>query len=76
MHIIHVNVADDKSEGKFRRLSKEEPAPYDSQSNGGTDVGVMLIRCLFRTLKLCLESQVGRYVPVGHAVVPWLLEHT
>ena len=76
MQIIRVKVAEDTSEGKLRRLSKEEPAPYDSQSNGGTEVGVMLIRGLFRTLKLCLESQIGRYIPVDHAVVPWLLEHT
>ena len=28
----------------LRRLTKEKSAPYDSQSNGGTEVGVMLIR--------------------------------
>ena len=76
MQLIRVKVAEDPSGGGLQRLSKEEPAPYDSQSNGGTEVGVMLIRGLFRTLKLCLESQIGRYIPAGHAVVAWLLEHT
>ena len=45
-------------------------------TNGGTEVGVGLLRGLFRTLKLCLESHVGRFIPVSHAVVPLLLEHT
>jgi len=36
----------------------------------------VLIRGLFMTLELCLESQVGRFIPVGHPVVSWLLEHT
>ena len=30
---------------------------------------------MFRTLKLCLEARVERYIPVNHAIVPWLLEH-
>jgi hypothetical protein len=36
----------------------------------------MLIRGLFRTLKLCLESHLGKYIPVNHTILPWLLEHT
>ena len=36
----------------------------------------MLIRGLFRTLKLCLEARIGKVIPVGHALIPWLLEHT
>ncbi len=59
-----------------KRISREEPAKYDSQSNGATEVGVMLVRGLFRTLKLCLEARIGKYVPPDHAIVPWLLEHT
>ena len=31
-------------------VTKEQPAKYESQSNGGTEVGVMLVRGLFRTL--------------------------
>ncbi len=54
----------------------EESPRYDSQSNGGTEVGVMLIRGLFRTLKLALESKIEKHTPIGHALVPWLIEHT
>ena len=39
-------------------------------------MGVMLVRGLFRTLKLCLEAQIQHYVPIHHPVVSWLLEHT
>ena len=57
-------------------ISQEHPAKYDSQSNGGVEVGVMLIRGLFRTHKLCFESRIGKFVPIDHAVIPWMLEHT
>ncbi len=60
----------------FAQLTKEQSAAYDSQSNGGVEVGVMLVRGLFRTLRLCLGARVGRKIPADHAVVPWLLEHT
>ena len=39
------------------QLAKEDPAAYDSQSNGGTEIGVRQIRGLFRTVRLCLESR-------------------
>ena len=60
----------------LEKLSKEEPAKYDSQSNGATEVGVKLMRGIFRTLKLCPEARLDKYIPVTHPVVPWLLEHT
>ncbi len=66
-----IKVMDHHPEG----ISNEDPAPYDSQSNGGTEVGVRAIRGLFRTTKLCLEARINKYIPVDHALVPWLLEH-
>ena len=35
-----------------------------------------MVRGLFRTLKLCLDARVQKYILVQHPVVPWLLEHT
>ena len=61
---------------QIKRISTETPPAYDSQANGGVEVGVMLIRGLFRTLKLCLESRIDRSIPADHSVVPWLLQHT
>ena len=54
----------------------ENPPTYDSQSNGGTEIGVKLVRGLFRTLRLCLESRLGKTIPIMHTLFPWLLEHT
>ena len=57
------------------QISKETSHAYDSQSNGGTEVGIRNIRCIFRTSKLCFESRIGKFVPIDHAVIPWLMEH-
>ena len=57
------------------QMSKEDPAAYDSQSNGSTEVGVKMVRGMFRTLKLCLEARLGKLIPISHPIVPWLLEH-
>ena len=59
----------------FDQISKEQSAAYDSQSNGGTEVGVRLVRGLLRTVKLCLEERIGKYIPVDHAIVPWMVDH-
>ena len=61
---------DARARGSRRR------AKYDSQSNGLTEVGVFLVRGLFRTMKLCLEASIAFYIPVDHALISWLLEHT
>ncbi len=61
--------------GQVKKVSSETSAGYDSQSNGGVEAGVMLIRGIFRTLELCLEGHLQKYIPVGHSIVPWLLEH-
>ena len=76
MQLLRVRVSEADSRVTLKRLTSEKSAPYDSQSNGGTEVGVMLIRGLFRTLKLCLEAHLGKYIPVNHSMLPWLLEHT
>ena len=35
-------------------VQEENPVAYDSQANGGVEVGVKIVRRVFRTLKLCL----------------------
>jgi len=59
----------------FDQVSKEQSAAHDSQSNGGTEVGIRLVRGLLRTIKLCLEARIGKYIPVDHAIMPWMIEH-
>ena len=58
------------------QISAEQSPTYDSQPNGGTEVGVMLVRGPFRASRLGLEAAIGKRIPVDHAIMPWLLEHT
>ena len=59
----------------LEQASKEEPAAYDSQSNGSVELGIRLVRGMFRTLKCCLEARIDKTIPVDHALIPWMLEH-
>ncbi len=59
----------------IENVSAENPPTYDSQANGGTEVGIQLVRGIFRTLKPCLESRINKAIPVNHPIIPWLLEH-
>ncbi len=43
----------------LENLQKENPPAYDSQANGGTEVGIRIVRGMFRTLKLCLEARIS-----------------
>ena len=60
---------------EMETITAEHSAAYDSQGNGGTEVGIKILRGQFRTLKLCLESRLGFVIPVEHPIVPWNLEH-
>ena len=56
-------------------VQEESPVAYDSQSNGAIEVGVRILRGMYRTFKLCLESRIGKYVPATHPMSAWLLQH-
>ena len=76
MQLLPTRVAEDSAGTSLRRLTKKTSPPYDSQSNEGTEAGAMLIPDIFRTLELCLEGHLQKYIPVAHPIVPWLLEHS
>jgi hypothetical protein len=57
------------------QASAETPPTYDSQANGGIEVGIRILRGTLRTIKMCLEQRIDRYIPVAHPVVEWMLEH-
>ena len=42
------------------QVAKEDSIAYDSMTNGGTEVGVRLLRGLFRTIKFCLEQRIDK----------------
>ena len=57
------------------QISYEHSPEYDSQSNGGTEVGIRAVRALFRTIKFCTERRIGQEIPVNHPLTTWLVEH-
>ena len=56
----------------MENVQTESPAAYESQSNGGIEVGIKIVRGMFRTLKLCLEARPGKYIhkPRSDTVAP------
>jgi hypothetical protein len=69
-------LCNDEPDGGLEVLSKEEPEPYESQSNGGIEVGVKLLKGQFRSLRLCLESRLGKRIPINHPIIAWLVSHS
>ena len=51
------------------QVSVEAPPTYDSQANGGIEVGIRIIRGILRTVEMCVEQRVERDIPVSHPVV-------
>jgi len=70
LEVIRVKATD------VANITSETPPEYDSQSNGAVESGVRSIRGLFRTIRLCMEARIGKKLPIDHALVPWLLQHT
>ena len=56
-------------------VAVEHSAKYDSQASGGTEVGVKLLRGLFRSVKLCLEARINMEIPVDHPMIASMMEH-
>lgn len=54
----------------------EERAPGESQSNGDAERAVHMLEDKVRVLKLALEHGLGVNIPMGHAVMHWLIQHT
>ena len=44
LRVLRIKVQEEDPEVKLTRMVKDAPAAYDSQSNGGIEVGVMLVR--------------------------------
>ena len=59
----------------LEQVLEEHPPEYDPQSNGSAEVGVKLVKGLFRTLRSDLESKIGHRVPVRHPLISWMIRH-
>ena len=55
--------------------TSELPVPHDPQSNGGTEIGVKLVKNKLTTFRRCLESRIGYRVPPLHPLMGWLCMH-
>lgn len=64
-----------KTKDMFENIQEENPTAYDSYSNCDFEVGIRILRSMSRTLNLCLESRMGKYIPAGHPLTAWLLQH-
>ena len=57
------------------QVSAENPPPYDPQSNGGTEIGVKLVKNMWKVLRSCIERRLGFVVPSSHPVMHWMVRH-
>ena len=46
------------------------------QVNGSAEVGVKLVKGQLRSLRSCLEAQLGFRVPVRHPLMSWMVKHS
>ena len=60
---------------ELETVSSERPETYESQSNGGVEVGIRNLRSWFITLRACLQRRLGREISAVHPACAWLLEH-
>ena len=62
-----------KMNDSFVDVQEESPVTYGSQSNGGIEVGIRIVRGFYSTVKLCFEARIGKYLPAAHPISAWLL---
>ena len=47
----------------MEQVNHEKSHPRDSKSNGGTEVGIRIVRGMLRTHTMCLEKRLGFSIP-------------
>ncbi len=58
------------------QIGKEHPEAYDSAANGLVENAVRNIKAHCRTLKICLERQIRREIPVSAPIMAWMIEYS
>ena len=53
----------------------EESPAYESKSNGEIEREIQAVQEQFRVMKDGLESRLGKRIPRGHVMIPWLVAH-
>ena len=62
-------------EEKLEIVLDENSIPYDSQSNGGAEIGCKLLRGQVGAMWSCLEHWLQRRIPPRHPSLAWTVEH-
>ena len=57
------------------QASENHPPAYDPSSNGEIENACRRLGGKLRTMKLDLESRLGRKMPVTHPAFAWVVEH-
>ena len=57
------------------QVMAENSPEYDPQANGNAEVGVKLLKGMFRTHRSCLEERIGFRIPAKHPIMTWLVRH-
>ena len=70
-----VKVATERLRVKLETVREEHSKEHDSQSHGGTETRIKSVRMMFRTLRLFLESMLGKKIPIFHPALAWLLSY-
>ena len=74
--LVREALRDIRIELDVQTATEEHSPAYDSQCNGMIENAIKNNRGLFRTLRSCLQSRIGRKVEVDHPLMAWLIEHT
>ena len=56
-------------------MSSHSP-DYDPQGNGNAEIGVQIVKSMFRTHRSVLGDDLVYRVPAGHPLKAWLVRHT
>ena len=64
-----------RQEEKLEIVVDENSIPYDSQSNGGAEIGCKLLRGQGCAMRGCFEHRIQRRIPPRHPLLAWMVEH-
>ena len=53
----------------LEKVMSEKSPEYDPQANGNVEIGVKIVKGMFRTFKSGLEDELGYCVPARHPLM-------
>ena len=59
----------------MEKVTSENPPEYDPRANGNAEVGVKIVKGIFRTFRSGLEEELGYRVLARHPLMAWRVRH-